>query len=50
MAEGGDKTIAIPEDCSQVKELYTGRVVSVKDRHFTYKFASPDTALFEMVK
>jgi beta-galactosidase len=50
MAEGGMKRITLPLKCSKVKELYTGRVIPVKDRHFSYAFASPDTALFEIVK
>jgi len=50
MAKGGDKTITLPSGCREVKELYTGRVIPVADKRFTYRFASPDTALFEMVR
>jgi len=48
VAQGGEKTITLPCACREVKELYTGRVVPVKDRRFVYTFATPDTALFEM--
>ena len=50
MAKGGEKTITLPFACKSVKELYTGRVFPVTDRRFSYTFASPDTALFEMVR
>ena len=50
MAQGGDKTITLPADCRQVKELYTGRVIPVVDRRFQYTFQTPDTALFELTK
>ena len=48
MAEGGDKTITLPCDCRQVRELYTGQIVPVSDRHFSYTFQSPDTVLFDL--
>ena len=50
MAQGGEKTITLPATCREVKELYTGRVAPVTERHFHYTFATPDTALFEMVE
>jgi len=50
MAQGGDKTITLPADCRQVKELYTGRVIPVVDRSFQYTFKTPDTALFELIQ
>ncbi len=50
VAQGGDKTITLPQACRAVRELYTGRVVPVRDRRFTYPFATPDTALFERVE
>ncbi len=49
MAKGGEKTLTLPCACREVKELYTDRVIPVKDRRFVYTFATPDTALFEMV-
>jgi hypothetical protein len=48
MAQGGEKTITLPRDCREVCELYTGRVLPVKDRRFSYTFQTPDTALFEL--
>ena len=50
MAQGGEKTITLPVDCRQVRELYTGRVVPVAGRQFRYTFATPDTALFELIR
>ena len=50
MAQGGERTITLPKACREVRELYTGRMVPVKGRRFTYTFATPDTALFEMVE
>ena len=49
MAQGGDKTITLPADCRQVRELYTGQVLPVTERRFSYTFKTPDTALFELV-
>lgn len=49
MAEGGEKTITLPVDCRQVRELYTGRVIPVAEGQFSYEFGSPDTALFELI-
>ncbi len=48
-AQGGEKTITLPGDCRQVRELYTGQVIPVSQRQFSYTFQTPDTALFEMV-
>ncbi|OGV33074.1 MAG: hypothetical protein A2020_07945 [Lentisphaerae bacterium GWF2_45_14] len=49
MSQGGKKTITLPCDCNEVKELYTGQLIPVTDRCFIYEFKSPDTALFECV-
>ena len=49
VAQGGDKAITLPADCRQVRELYTGQVIPVAARRFTYTFKTPDTALFELV-
>lgn len=49
MAQGGEKTVTLPVDCQSVKELFTGRVIPVRERRFSYLFASPDTALFEIM-
>jgi hypothetical protein len=48
-AQGGEKTITLPVDCRQVRELYTGRIVPVTGRQFRYAFTTPDTALFELI-
>lgn len=49
-AQGGEKTITLPGNCRQVRELYTGQVIPVADRRFRYEFKTPDTALFELVE
>ncbi|MDO5317967.1 MAG: hypothetical protein Q4G65_05010 [bacterium] len=46
--EGGAKTLHLPRRCAKVVELMTDRVVAENTDEFTYDFASPDTALFEM--
>jgi hypothetical protein len=48
-AAGGEKTITLPMPCRQVRELYTERIVPVAEHQFRYVFATPDTALFELV-
>ena len=50
MAQGGEKTVTLPAACREVRELYTGRVIPVAERQFKYTFATPDTALFEMIQ
>lgn len=50
MAQGGAKTVMLPVACREVHELYTGRVVSVQGKKFPYTFATPDTALFELIR
>lgn len=47
-AQGGEKTIVLPLECGHVTELYTGAVLPVVNRRFTYTFRSPDTALFAL--
>ena len=49
VAQGGDKTITLPADCRQVSERYTGQLIPVTARRFSYTFKTPDTALFELV-
>jgi len=49
VAQGGEKTITLPVDCRQVSELYTGRTVTVKARHFRYTLKTPDTVMFELI-
>ncbi|MBU4460937.1 MAG: SAM-dependent methyltransferase, partial [Verrucomicrobia bacterium] len=50
MAQGGAKTITLPGACREVRELYTGRTIPVQERKFQYDFATPDTALFELIR
>lgn len=47
--DGGRKTIRLPRRCKEVRELLTDRVVAKDVDSFPYDFASPDTALFEIV-
>lgn len=49
MAQGGEKAIALPADCREVRELFTGVTLPVTQRHFRYVFQTPDTALFELI-
>ena len=48
-ADGGEKTVRLPRKCSKVVELFSGKTVAENADEFVYKFASPDTALFELV-
>ena len=48
-ATGGERTITLPRACREVRELYTDRVIPVRDRQFRYSFATPDTTLFELI-
>ena len=50
VAKGGGRTVTLPAACREVRELYTGQVIPVAERRFHYTFATPDTALFEMVE
>jgi len=49
VANGGLKSVTLPTDCRQVKELFTDRVSPVSNRRFSYDFTTPDTALFELI-
>lgn len=49
VAQGGEKTISLPADFRQVRELYTGQTIAVAERRFSYPFKTPDTALFELI-
>lgn len=48
-AAGGEKEIVLPVACREVRELYTECVIPVAERRFRYVFATPDTALFEII-
>ncbi|MBQ6533964.1 MAG: hypothetical protein IJI37_02240, partial [Opitutales bacterium] len=47
--DGGKKTIYLPSGAKKVKELFSGRTIEVNGGKFDYGFASPDTALFELI-
>ncbi len=47
-ATGGKKTVRLPKKYSQVRELYSGKVVAEDADSFEYEFKKPDTALFEL--
>jgi hypothetical protein len=49
VAQGGAKTVRLWNDCRQVREFYTGKVIPVGGRTFSYTFKTPDTALFELM-
>jgi len=49
MAQGGEKTITLPQACREVRELFTGRTMRVVENQVRYPFSTPDTALFEMI-
>ena len=42
--------ITLPADCRQVRELFSGQTFPVQQRRFSYRFQTPDTALFELVR
>ncbi len=48
-AEGGKKTITLPVNAKEVKELYTGKTIPVYNKRFTCDFSTPDTTLFEII-
>jgi hypothetical protein len=48
-AQGGEKTITLPRDCRQVRELYSDQMIPVVNRRFACMFKTPDTALFELL-
>lgn len=49
-AEGGLKRVSLPAKYSKIVEKFTGKVVGENTDSFQYNFASPDTALFELIK
>ncbi len=48
--DGGKKKVSLPKKYSKVVELYTNRVVAENTDSFEYDFATPDTALFEVIE
>lgn len=49
VANGGTKTISLPTECARARELFTDRSIPVSNKKFQYEFATPDTALFELI-
>ena len=47
-ATGGEIAVTLPGNYSQVTELYSGQVVTQNASSFVFKFAGPDTRLFEL--
>jgi len=49
VAEGGEKTISLPGDVRRVRELYSDAEPAVSGGRFSYRFQTPDTAVFELM-
>jgi len=47
--EGGEKRVALPQPCKKVVDVLKGTTVAENAAAFTYRFETPDTALFELV-
>ncbi len=47
---GGEKSIRLPKTYTKVIELYSGKTACENDNKFIWKFDTPDTVLFELVK
>lgn len=47
--DGGKKKVSLKKKYSKVVELYSNKVVAQNASEFEYDFASPDTALFELI-
>ena len=48
--DGGEKKVRLPRVCKKVVEVIKGTTVAENVAEFTYQFATPDTALFELVR
>jgi len=48
--EGGDIKVTLPDNYTQVTELYSGKVAARNAKEFTFNFDTPDTRLFELIK
>ncbi len=48
-SEGGTKTVYLPRRCSKVIDVINNREVGRNCTSFRFTFASPDTAIFEMI-
>ena len=47
-AKGGRKTIRLPKKYGEVTEVFSGKVAARNASEFTWEFATPETALFEL--
>lgn len=47
--DGGEKTVRLPRSCSKVIDVIRGATVAQNASEFVYRFATPDTALFELL-
>ena len=45
-AEPGELEVTLKEDAAQVTDLYTGKVIAVRNRQFKDLFAAPETKLY----
>ena len=48
--DGGEKVVSLPQTCKRVVDVLKGTTVAENAKTFTYRFKTPDTALFELVK
>ena len=48
LKNGGVKTLRLPKRAAKVVELFSGQTVATDADRFEYRFASPDTRLFEL--
>jgi hypothetical protein len=48
--DGGERRVSLPGKTRKVVDVLTGETVAEDAAAFTYRFRTPDTALFELVK
>ncbi len=48
--DGGEKTITLPQAFKKVVDVLKGATVAENAKAFTYRFETPDTALFELMR
>ncbi len=47
-ATGGQRTIRLPHQCAQMREVFSGRILGENVTAFTDQLAAPDTVLYEL--
>ena len=47
---GGEKTVSLPKSYHKVRDVLSSTTVAESSSAFTYRFETPDTVLFELVK